>query len=254
MKDRTARVLRIFRVIHSISIVVCGICLMCACVSIYRSGDAPYSRESVAAAFSVIAVPVYLCIGLTLVNAIVAFLFPQEPGKPRRSQDLQATLTRLCATRDLSADPDVTARIQAERTGRRRRSILRWSTLVILSLCFLIYALNADHFHDSDINGSMVKAMYRLVPGLLLAFSVTDATLRYQEKSMITEIELLKSLPKNNAPMAQKAAEPEKKIALLRLGFIVAAIGLVTLGAATGGIADVLAKAVNICTECIGLG
>lgn len=254
MKDHTARILRILRIIHSISIVVCGICLMCACVSIYRTGDSPYSREAVALAFSKIAVPVWLCIGLTLVNVVLAFFFPHETQKTQRSQDLQATLTRLRNTQNLAADPDIAARVQAEHTVHRRLSFLRRGTLAILSLCFLIYALNADHFHNSDINGSMVKAMYRLVPCLLLAFSVTAATLYHQEKSMTAEIELLKQLPKSDTPVPPKAVRSEKKIAVLRLGFVVAAIGLIILGAATGGIADVLAKAINICTECIGLG
>jgi len=35
---------------------------------------------------------------------------------------------------------------------------------------------------------------------------------------------------------------------------LIVAVGLMILGIATGGLADVLAKAINICTECIGLG
>ena len=39
------------------------------------------------------------------------------------------------------------------------------------------------------------------------------------------------------------------KIVLVALGAI-----LVIIGVCTGGMADVLAKAINICTECVGLG
>ena len=38
------------------------------------------------------------------------------------------------------------------------------------------------------------------------------------------------------------------------LGGIAAALALVILGVLNGGLRDVLVKAANICTECIGLG
>lgn len=44
------------------------------------------------------------------------------------------------------------------------------------------------------------------------------------------------------------------KAFIIKLIIIVAAIAAIILGAFMGGFADVLTKAVNICTECIGLG
>lgn len=40
----------------------------------------------------------------------------------------------------------------------------------------------------------------------------------------------------------------------LRWGLLVLAAGFVVLGVLNGGLRDVLMKAVNLCTECIGLG
>ena len=47
---------------------------------------------------------------------------------------------------------------------------------------------------------------------------------------------------------------PSKYLAAARLVLLGAAIALVVLGVMNGGARDVLVKAVNICTECIGLG
>ncbi len=256
MKGKTAQAVRIFRVIYSLSIILCAICLMCACVSIYHSGDSPYSRAAVAAAFSRISAVVYSCLGLTLVNFVLTLALPQAQAQaqPRRSQDLQATLDRMHASRDLSADDGISQQIIAQRRARKMYRIGCFAVLTVLSVVFLTYALDGSHFHDSDINGSMIKAMYRLVPCLILSFAVTYATATHRTKSILAEIELLKQLPKSSTPVAPKSGETEKKIALLRLGFVAAAIGLIIFGAATDGIADVLAKAINICTECIGLG
>ncbi len=41
---------------------------------------------------------------------------------------------------------------------------------------------------------------------------------------------------------------------LLRAGLLVLALGLIVLGVLNGGLRDVLIKAANLCTECIGLG
>ncbi len=45
-----------------------------------------------------------------------------------------------------------------------------------------------------------------------------------------------------------------KKLNCLRLALLVLALGLILAGVLNGGLRDVLAKAANICTECIGLG
>ena len=47
---------------------------------------------------------------------------------------------------------------------------------------------------------------------------------------------------------------PEKRKNILRAAFIVLAAALILLGITNGGLWDVLVKAINICTECIGLG
>ena len=60
------RIHTIYAILLSIVTVIAGICLMAACLQIYRSGDTPYSPESVQAAFATIAVPVYLCIALII--------------------------------------------------------------------------------------------------------------------------------------------------------------------------------------------
>jgi len=44
------------------------------------------------------------------------------------------------------------------------------------------------------------------------------------------------------------------KVKALRLGILAVAAVFIVLGVVNGGARDVLVKAVNICTECIGLG
>ena len=50
------------------------------------------------------------------------------------------------------------------------------------------------------------------------------------------------------------AAQDERTASIARCILLAAAAALIALGVLNGGMRDVLVKAVNICTECIGLG
>ena len=73
------------------------------------------------------------------------------------------------------------------------------------------------------------------------------------ESTMRIEAQLLK-----NAPAAAKITPPPMKLrhgkGAARAILLAVALALLLHGYFTGGTADVLTKAANICTECIGLG
>lgn len=59
-----------------------------------------------------------------------------------------------------------------------------------------------------------------------------------------------------SAPRPVKKGKPanKKAVAVLRIAVAAAAVILIILGIAGGGLRDVLVKAVKICMECVGLG
>ena len=81
-KENMVRLQRTYNVLFSIVLVIAGICLMAGVLCIYFSGDQPFSRESVAATFSQIAFPVYLCIVMTIINIIWGIISPIDEKKP----------------------------------------------------------------------------------------------------------------------------------------------------------------------------
>lgn len=250
-KEKCTSFLRIYRIVLSVSIALCALCFMIACLQIYYSGDAPYSREAVAAAFSQICIPVYLCIGLTAVNFIFTLVFPQPEVTPRRSSDLRHTLRRLQSTREPS--PEAAAAIRELTQNRKTLWLCQGSVIAASALFFLIYALNPAHFLSDGINTSMVRAMLRLLPCLILSVGISIFAAEHRERSALREIEILKKMPKLDTPKTEPTVS-EVKIPVFRWVFLCTGIVLVVVGLLNGGVADVLAKAVNICTECIGLG
>lgn len=108
---------RIFRILLSIFIAFAAICLMGACVGIFRSGSQPFSRESVAEAFAAIAVPSYLCLGMAALGAVLELCLPEKTPRHTKSSPLRARPAPL---------------------PLRREARLRWALLgmgILLSVC-----------------------------------------------------------------------------------------------------------------------
>lgn len=262
-KEQIKRIHLIYGSLVGIVTVIAGICFIVACVGIYHSGDQPYSREAVAAAFSPISVPVYLCLALVIGGFILSLALPLEKGKTKAEKNEELILARLSAKADFDkCEETVPISVQTEQKKRRLHTLISAVLLVICSVIFLIYALNGNHFHKELINESMIDAMKLLVPCLLIPFAYTVFAIYYKKKSIHRELELVKQAIAGGAKKETAAKEanqsadqpPVRRVHLLRLMIVVVGIVLMIIGIATGGVADVLAKAINICTECIGLG
>ncbi len=254
-KESTMRMHRIYNILFSIVIIIAGICLIIGVLTIYNSGDQPFSRESVAATFSTIAFPVYL----TLVMAVISFIWeiasPSDKEKEPNAKDYPHLLEALYNKKDFSAgDAGTQEQIKSLWKNRKMHIIIRTIVLVVCSAIFLLYALNSANFHQSEINSSMINAMKVLVPCSLVAFAYSLFVALHNEKSLQKEIELAKQLPALEASTDGEIVSEEKRVTPYRNAILAAAIILIVYGFLNGGTIDVLAKAINICTECIGLG
>ena len=175
---------------------------------------------------------------------------------------------RLCNTRNFGQCDE---NIQKQTRELRRKSCqyrrIRKIVILITSVLFLIYACNSNNFQQSDINTSMIHAMMVLVPCFAIAFGVSLFVSIAHEKNLIKEIELTKQIPaltvNRNKQIPNEKKEmldkiidenKNKRLAVSQSIFITIAVVFIIYGFVTGGTIDVLAKAINICTECIGLG
>ena len=154
------KIRRIYTIVLSVLLILTALCLILACIGICMAGGQPFSRESVAAAFFRVRIPVYLCLAGILGSIPVKLLLPADG----RDNAAEAT---------------------------------------------------AQKFHSSQSS----------LPGI----------------------------GRNFPPTAKNISEPKRQIRL-RLCVLCVALALLLLGILSGGAADVLTKAINICTECIGLG
>ena len=246
------RIHQLYSVLLSILLIVSGICLIAACISIYQLGNDPYTPESVASAFAGITWAIYPCLLLTFGGFLLDIFFPAPLVKSPIQKQYAMILKKLYEKADPGKDPAICK----EQRTRKLHKYIAAGLFATGSIIFLLYGTNAGNFDSSDITGSMIRAMYWLLPCMAVPFFYAVFTAFYCKASLQREIELMKQQVAAGA--AAPVPAPKKAIRLplvnLRWLLLAAAVVFLVYGYIAGGTEDVLTKAVNICTECVGLG
>lgn len=256
MKQETKqRIHYIYSIVLSAVLVICSFLLMAACLQIFLSGgEQIYTPEKVAAAFRPISIPVYICVAMILGSFLLRVILHRDYVEPPMRNQPAMALRRMRKRRDLAAgSPELQAAVRKQRQLRKTLYGICGGVCAICAAVFLVYALNVTHFHQSQINESMIQAMWVLLPCLSLAAAVGLFVTYRSRASMLVESELLKQCPKASAPLPLKTM-PAYIPRILKTALVILAVGLLIYGLVSGGTADVLTKAKNICTECVGLG
>lgn len=255
-KDSVRRTRLVFGILVSLAAIAAGVCFITACLGIYLSGgDQIYTPEKVAHGFSVIAVPVYLFLALAIVGMVLDLFLPLGKKKIKAEKNLAATLERLLSKRDIeNCNCELKAEILSQQKLRRRDKIITLAVLAVCSIGFLVYGANPANFHQSEINGSMVTAVIILLGCMAVPFAFALATAYRAKKSLQKEIDLVKQIPAGETVIPAPKAESKNLLVIARWVLVAVAVAILLYGFFTGGTADVLTKAKNICTECVGLG
>lgn len=258
MNDRILFYRKIYHIIYICSLLLAGICLMAGCLVIYKSGL--YSREVVAETLSKIAVPLWLFLILTVGNIAWELISPTPPEKPRPDKDRANILHKLYQSRSLDGcDETIKEQIRTLHRDRRKRKLILFGAIAAFTLLIALWVFLFVDFDNHDKAGmitAILTSMYVLLPGTAgimimgYRFSVADI------KSLDAEITAVKSIPTLTCEASDEVpvSTQEQKLLLIRIGILAASVVFIVFGIANNGVADVLAKAVQICTECIGLG
>lgn len=241
------RIHKIYGVLLSLSLLLAGVCLMAGCLCIYDGGDPLYSREAVAETFGAIAIPVCLFPFLAVLGLFL-------PGNAPAKKGRRSVPAGLILGKDLSElDAETLFAVAKEQKGRKDRSLILLGLAVLGSLLFLWFAMSPGNREGYDINGYVIRCMWIMLPCLAVPFAFGIYTSFRNAQSLARQWELVKKCPSLKVSEAY-ARKQDMGRRLLASGLLLVAVALIVLGRASGGAADVLTKAINICTECIGLG
>ena len=248
------------------------------CVRIYNSGASPFTRESISAHFSKISVFVYITIAAILGSIVVDIVFPLEPEKIKGQVKDGAVLRRLLKKNALT--PSVSAKIEKHFVLRFVLTIISVVLVLGASITAFVVVLTSFDANDSYINGQVISGTLTILRYFTVPFAYLIVTAIVCKITTKKDMALVKADIKDNKDAQEKiiaandcafvkltcelndACESMTKpckchnILSIIVKCIIGAVAVlfIILGILNDSMADVLTKAINICTECIGLG
>ncbi len=266
--EKSAKIRLIYSIFLGVFTVAVGLAIICVAADIYYSGKDTgviYSRAIVGEKLTALAIPLIFLIAAIILGAV----FPLYKVKAARAPE--STLTKLQMRIPQSGEG---MEFTAAKNAFKKAAIIRLvAWLVALSVALagaiatLCYLVNTVQFSGKDITSEIFKLVKNILPWLCVAFAATIGATVTSGIFANKQIAAAKTMIKNGdkSTVAQKSvfkviwiiksviAYPAFVWAVRGCVFTLAVVFII-LGIINGGANDVLVKAINICTECIGLG
>lgn len=261
------KIQQIYAIVLGLFIAAVGIALVCVAADIYysnRDTGIIFTREIVGERLRAFIAPFII-----LIVAIVAgVIFPLCEAKAKFTSEYTAKLLEKKLPDGGEGDEYNVALANYCKLNKLR--IVLWSvtgTLLLgCSVATLCYVLNAANFSGDDITDEILTMVKNVLPWIASAFVVLIVFALLSGIIAKKRVKEIKALIKHGN--GEKATEQKiafvaalrkllsSDITLWVVRAIIFAVGVtfIVLGALNGGARDVLIKAINICTECIGLG
>ncbi len=263
--EKNSAALRKFNLIYSIClsvlIIITGICFITAVCHLYfTGGDEPYTRERVGEYLKAIIVPLSLTVAAGIYGGIFSIFL--GVSKKRNAGGVNYSLGRRVLARVFVMDRDRAAceRVQKERDKRRLIYVITAaSASFLLALSLLLAILIPEHTVEG-FNSHVFSAILIITPATLISIAGIYVSLLLCSISEMNEYLIMKEelkLDRGAKDVIKSAEASFKKTRTLfgiRACVLAVAVIFIVLGVMNGGAYDVYAKAVAICTECIGLG
>lgn len=248
---------KLLRIILTAATVLLLAMLAWQCLDIYLVGNSPANLDasglhilSVYRAEDVIARLSGLRIWAMAYLALLVAVCVMIPGGVKKGNAVSMEPdNRLRLMKKKLADLPEAAR--GEENLRKKIGYGAAGVCVACAALSLVYLLKRENFTSWDLEMVMGQMLLHTLPWIIVAFAAVIAASVLCRRSMEREISLLKGVSGNKVP--ETASKPSC-LPYVRIALYIVAVVLIVLGINNGGMRDVLIKAINICTECIGLG
>lgn len=249
---------KIFLLIVSIQTILMGILFIIQVLRIYYGNSGTFTRE-ICKEYILQILPVIIIWILLIIGSAVYFNINNYTIKDTailtQASKLE-NLERLCPDYSEDLEEEYTL-LNSEKKNRKIAWIINIAILAICSIMGLGYLLNVKHFESTgNLMDQAIKMGIHLLPWVIISFISSVIYILYVENSSRKSIEIIKIIMKAKGRKSlNNIKRTNKTIKLIaRISILVIAGVLIIDGINNGGAADVFYKAINICTECIGLG
>ncbi|MBQ9007934.1 MAG: hypothetical protein IJ088_01205, partial [Clostridia bacterium] len=253
---------RVFVIVQSILCFLIVILLANAAIGILLEGSAwkaehpldwIYSREKVAERVGPILPLIFFAFGVTISGILLEVTKDLRPS-PVKDQEV---------TRDLMvarvAQPSEA--MKKEQALQKKIHIGGWVLFAVCMIPILLYVTRAEHFPgNADLEKVIGALVLHVLPWTVIGIGSLMVSTTLLEKSMVRETEAASARMKEEKAAGtvlqarSEVAGNRKGLTVFRLVFLIAAVLFIIAGVINGGASAVLSKAINICTECVGLG
>ena len=251
---------KIFLILVSSQTILMGILFIVQILRIYYGNNKEYTSE-ICGRYLLQILPVIL---IWIVLIVVSYIYHKKSNSKNANISKMTEMAKLelyeymCPEYSNNELEEIYKLLGKEKT---KRKIAWYINLVVLILCSamgLMYLFNPNHFESSgDLTKQAIQMTIHLLPWVIISFISSIIYMYYIEKCAIKSIEYIKVIIQLDGKKVNSVVKENKKnlkLLFLRCAIIVISLGLIIHGIINGGASDVLQKAINICTECIGLG
>lgn len=237
--------------------IIAGIVSSVMILHIYYSGKESDEIYSVST-FSSHAVGFYISLSLFIIciASSVVFHFKCSEKKYMQKSDEEEIYYLLKSKKDLTS-----LDIESKEKFKKYQNtiIIGYIVLIILTIGLSVFPIcyisNSKNF---DANSDMIKQTIALcshsLPFLTIIYILWSMFYLYRLNIRKKQLEIIKTI-KNKTPDEKNENKNEKFIVnILRVAVFAIAVSFIIVGIVNKETNDILLKAINICTECIGLG
>jgi hypothetical protein len=275
-KDTVKKIHFIYGIVLSLLVTAVAVLFVVMCVDIYKSAPtSPFTRQSIAEHFMPISALVYACIGFIIGGALLNIICPLEPKKERGAVKDSVVLHKLLG-KVKTLDSESMVYVERRHTTRLVLTLISFVLLLGASIASFVSALMIEPVL-ADMNSQIIAYSLLALRFYILPFAFVITVIYICKRSVKKDLELVKKefaqrsqdavdvnegtfikITQELTTWANEAAKPKKWHGVLStvVKCVVAAVAItfIIIGINNGGMADVLGKAMKICTECIGMG
>ncbi|MCM1438306.1 MAG: hypothetical protein NC131_03720 [Roseburia sp.] len=271
MKEKTCKSVRLsYGIIFGVFTVVVGALFIWQVLSLYFSGTAEsysgdvFTRARVVAALSKIDLFFWLWIAGIVVGFVLWEVFPVKE-KPRKiCPDLQlARLNKRMPSAAPAGTEEEFSRIARTKKVTFALKCAAWALFGVACVYGIVYLCIPSNFPNENVTAEVLNMVKHIFPCVFAGLLVVCGAGIYEKFSVKQILPAVQKVTKGQKPQVKEknifetalAALDNKWVILgIRIALAVAAVVLIIVGALNGSARTVFIKAINICSECIGLG
>ncbi len=268
-QDKAKIIKLIYGLVFGIISVTLAVLLILQVSDIYfNGGESPYTVDTVKSHFWDISPALFIWLAVAIGGFVIYGIYPDAVKVSKTNAFYTYAVLRERLSERVTCRNDGYKdyeKCNALIIGVRLAVAVCVAVLIAFSIAYLA---NDKNFVNQNQNKEVAKASLYLLPFVLSSFALIIGVAVFEgfivKKQIVKAKELIKNPPTDGEEIKNKLGqfigkikaffENKNTVLAMRIALLAVGVALLIYGLATGGNAGVLAKAVTICRQCIGLG